>query len=78
MWGGDVAIILERSFDEVCIPFLVSDGRGWRRLGGVGVAMAESGDHVTLALAGVTFVSRRTLGDVQIVDQAGRDVVDKA
>lgn len=47
-------------------------------LGGVGVAMAESGDHVTLALAGVTFVSRRTLGDVQIVDQAGRDVVDKA
>ena len=47
-------------------------------LGGVGLAMAESSDHVTLALGGVTFVSRRTLGNVQIVDQAGRDVVDKA
>jgi len=47
-------------------------------LGGVGLAMAEGGDQVTLALAGVTFVSRGTLGDVHIVDPAGRDVVDKA
>jgi len=43
-----------------------------------GVAMAESGEHGTLALAGVAFVSRGTLGNVQIVDPAGRDVVDKA
>ena len=47
-------------------------------LGRVGVAMAESGDYVTLALAGVALVSRRTLRNVQIVDPAGRDVVDKA
>ena len=45
---------------------------------GVEVTMAESGEHVTLALAGVAFVSRRTLGNVQIVDQTGRDVIDKA
>jgi len=46
-------------------------------MGRVGVAVAESSDQVALTLAGVAFVSRRALRNVQIVDPAGRDVVDE-
>ena len=42
-----------------------------------GVPLDESGDHVALALATVTAVSGRALRNVEIVDQAGGDVVDK-
>lgn len=40
-------------------------------------AVADRADQVTLALAVVSFVSRRTLGNVEVVDQASGDVVDK-
>lgn len=40
--------------------------------------MPESTDHVSFALAVISFVSRRALGNVDIIDQASGDVIDKA
>ena len=41
-------------------------------------AVARSGDQVTLALAVISYVSGRTLRNVEIVDLTIVDVVDKA
>jgi len=41
------------------------------------VSTSDGVHQVTLALGIVSFVSRRTLGNVEIVDQAGGDVVDE-
>ena len=45
---------------------------------GTHVAVAEKGEQVTLALAVVGLISRWALGDIQIIDLAIVDVVDKA